>query len=164
MRPLRALFDSPPAEKILHERAAFLFQHALSHFDAMIQKLCVADPEATADRAGAFVCGAVNQTPDARLNQSAGAHRARLDRGVNINVRQPVVAELTGSFAKRDDFSVSGRIAVGSSAISRGGDELIFTNDTSADRHLTAIFCLTCRGQRVPHPAFINLGFRGSFH
>jgi hypothetical protein len=164
MRPLRALFSSPAAKKILHERAAFLFQHALSHFDAMIQKICVADPEASVDRAGAFVCRPVNQTPDARLDQSARAHGARLNRRVNINARQPVVAELTGGFAKRDDFSVSSWVAVGSGAISRYGDELVLTDNTSADRHLTAIFCLTGRGQRLPHPAFINLGFRGSFH
>ena len=164
MRPLRALFSSPAAEKILHERAAFLFQHALSHFDAMIQKICVADPEATVDCSGAFVCGAVNQTPDARLDQSARAHRARLDRRVNGNARQPVIPELTGGFAQRDDFSVSSWIAVSAGTISGYSDELIVVDNTNADRHLTAIFCLTGRGQRLPHPAFINLGFRGSFH
>ena len=164
MRPLRALFSSPAAEKILHERAAFLFQHALSHFDAMVQKIRVADPEATVNGAGAFVCRAVNQTADARLDQSARAHRARLDRRINRYARQPVVAELTGSFTQRNDFSVSSWIAVSSSAVSRNGDELIVVDNTGTDRHLTAIFRLTGRGQRLPHPAFINLGFRGTFH
>ena len=164
MRPLRALFSSPAAEKILHERATFVFEHALSHFNAMIQKICVANPEATLDRTGAFVSRAVNQSSDARLNQSAGAHRARFDRRVNINARQPVVAELTGGFAQRDDFSVSSGIAVSAGAISGDGEELVVVDNTSSDRHLTAIFRFTSRGQRLPHPAFINLGFRGSFH
>ena len=164
MRPLRALFSSPAAKKILHERAAFLFQHALPHFDAMIQKICVADPEATMDGAGAFVRGTVNQTPDARLDQSACAHRAGFDRRVNINARQPVVAELTGGFAQRDDFSVSSGIAVSAGAISGDGEELVVVDNTGSDGHLTAIFRFTSRGQRLPHPAFINLDFRGSFH
>src|SRR6476659_4081447 len=111
MRPLRALFSSPAAEKILHERAAFVFEHALSHFNAMIQEIRVADPEATLDRAGALVSCAVNESSDARLDQSAGAHRAGFDRRVNIDARQPVVAKLTGGFAQRDDFSVGSGIA-----------------------------------------------------
>src|SRR5690242_509456 len=138
MRPLRALFSSPAAKKILHERAAFVFEHALSQFNAMIQKLRVADPEATVDRACAFVSRAVNQPPDARLDQSASAHRARFDRRVNIDAHQPVVAELTGGFAQGDDFSVGSGIAVGASAVTADGDELAVMDNTSTDRHLTA--------------------------
>jgi hypothetical protein len=130
----------------------------------MIQKICVADPEATVNRSGALVWCAVNQTPDARLYQSARAHRARLDRGVNIHASKPVVANLPSSFAQRDDFSMSGWVAVSAGAISRDGDELVVVDNTNADRDLTAILCLTGRGQRLPHPAFVNLGFRGSFH
>ena len=163
MRPLRALFSSPAAEKNLHERAAFVFEHALSQFNAMIQKLRVADPEATVDRARAFVSCAVNQPPDARLDQSAGAHRARFDRRVNIDAHQPVVAELTGGLAQRDDFSVGSGIAVGASAVTADGDELAVMDNTSTDRHLTAIFRFPGRGERLPHPVFV-VRFRGSIH
>src|SRR5690242_20747463 len=90
MRPLRALFSSPAAEKILHQRAALVFQHAFSHIDAMIQKVRVADLEATMDRAGAFVSRAVNQPAYPRLNQRARAHRTRLDRRVDRNAPQSV--------------------------------------------------------------------------
>jgi hypothetical protein len=41
---------------------------------------------------------------------------------------------------------------------------LVVVDNTSSDGHLTAIFRFPSRGQRLPHPAFINLGFRGSFH
>ena len=163
MRPLRALFSSPAAEKILHERATFVFEHALSDFNSMIQKICVADPEATLDRARALVFGAVNESSDARLNQRAGTHRARFDRRVNVDARQPVIAELTGGLAQGDDFRVGSGIAVGASAVTADGDELAVVDNTSADRHLTAIFGFPSRVERLPHPVFI-VRFRGSFH
>ena len=163
MRPLRALFSSPAAEKILHQRAAFVFQHALSHFDAMIQKIRVADLEATVNCPGAFVSRAINECFDARLDQSARAHRARFNRRINSDARQAIVAEFTGGFAQRDDFSVGSGIAVGASTVTGDGDELVVVDNTSADRHFTAISSLTGRGQRLPHPVFIG-GFRGSFH
>src|SRR6185369_14316105 len=134
-----------------------------SHFNAMIQKICVANSEATLDRTGAFVSRAVNQSSDARLNQSARAHCARFDRRINVNARQPVVAELTGGLAQRDDFSVGSGIAVGASAVTANGDELAIVNNTSADRHLTAIFGFPSGGERLPHPVFI-VRFRGTFH
>jgi hypothetical protein len=59
---------------------------------------------------------------------------------------------------------VSGGIAVGAGAISGDGYELILSDNTSAYGHFTAVLCLTGGGQRLPHPAFINLDFRGSFH
>ena len=163
MRPLRALFSSPAAKKILHERATFVFQHARSHFNAMIQKIRVADPEATLDRARAFVSCAVNQPSDARLDQSAGAHRARFDRRINVNSGQPVIAELTSGLAQRDDFSVGSGIAVGASAVTADGDESAVVDNTSTDRHLTAIFRFPGRGERLAHPVFI-VRFRGSIH
>jgi len=163
MRPLRVLFSSPAAEKLLHQRAAFCFQNAFTHFDAMIQKICVADAEATVDCACAFVSRAVNQPADARLNQSTGAHRARFDRRENIHARQPVVAELTGGLAQRDDFSVGSGIAVGAGAVTANGDELAVVDNTSADGHLAAIFRFAGRSERLPHPVFI-VRFRGSFH
>src|ERR1051326_1890619 len=163
MRPLRALFSSPAAEKILHERATFFFQHALSHLDAMIQKICIANPEATVNCAGSFVTRAVNECSDARLNQSARAHRTRFDRRINSDTREPVVTEFAGSLAQGDDFSVSSGIAVGAGAITDDDDELVVVDNTSADGHLTAIVSVPGRGQRLPHPVFID-GFRASIH
>ena len=164
MRPLQGLFSSPAAEEFLHQCAAFFFQHAGSHFDAMIQEISIADLEATSDRARAFVWCAVNQTSDTRLNQGAGAHRTWLDRRVNNNAGEPVVTELLRGLAQGDDFSVGGGIAVCAGAISGDGDEFIAADNTSADRHLTATSGFSSRGQRLPHPALIKLSFRGNIH
>src|SRR5690242_110948 len=164
MRPLRVLFNSPTAEKFLHQCAAFFLEHASSHLDAMVQKVGIADSEATVHGARAIVLRAVDQTPDPRLYQSPGAHRARLDRRVNINARQPVVTELLRGLAQGDDFSVGSGIAVGAGTVSGDGDDFITADNTSADRHLTATSGLLSRGQRLPHAALIKLSFRGSIH
>src|SRR6185295_11212091 len=65
-----SLFDSSTPEKLLHERAAFRLQHARADLDTMIQKISIADTKPARYRACAFIRGAVNQTPDARLYQS----------------------------------------------------------------------------------------------
>ena len=75
------------------------------------------------------------------------AHRTRLNRRVNIHVRESVVAELTGSFAKRDDFSVGCGIAVGTRAVAADSDEFVFADDTSADGHFAACLRLASGGE-----------------
>ena len=149
---------------MLHQRAAFFFQHAFTHFDPMIQKISVADLEVRSYCAGAFVRRAVDQTSNTCLDQSARAHRTRFDRRVNINACKPVITEFTGGLAQGDDFRVRSGIAVGAGAVSGDGDELIAADNASADRHLTAAFCLLSRGQCLPHPVLINVSFRGSIH
>src|SRR5687768_1755915 len=163
MRPLRAcLFSSPGAEKLLHQRATFVFQHAGSYLDTMIQKLRIANTKATVHRACALVWRAVNQPPHACLDQRSRTHRTRLDRRVNIEARQPVITELSGGLTKSDDFSVGSWIAVGAGAVSGNGNQGVATDNTRADRHLTATSSLLSRGQRLPHPLLIS--FRGSIH
>src|SRR6476659_2358352 len=147
MRPLRALFSSPAAEKILHKRATLSFEHARSYFNPMIQEIRVANPETTVNCASAFVVRAVDQTPDAPLNQRACAHRARFNRRINSDTRQTVIAEFMCGLAQRDDFRVSSGIAVGARTMTRDSDELVVVDKTSPDRHLTAIFSFPGRGQ-----------------
>jgi uncharacterized membrane protein len=160
MRPLRVLFGSPASEKLLHQRAAFLFQNARADLNSMIQKICVADSKATYHRACAFIRRAVNQAPYTRLYQSSCAHRARFDRRVNVDARQPVIAKRSRGVAQGNDFSVSCRIAVGTRAIPGNGDELVFADNTSADGHFAACLRFTSGGQSVPHPVLINLCFQ----
>jgi len=160
MRPLRVLFGSPASEKLLHQRPAFLFQNARADLNSMIQKICVADLKATYHCACAFIRRAVNQTPYARLYQSSCAHRARFDRRVNVDARQPVIAQRSRGLAQGDDFSVGRGIAVSTRAIPGNGDEFVFADNTSADGHFAASLCFTSGGQSVPHPVLINLCFQ----
>ena len=157
MRPLRLLFVSSAPEKLLHQRAAFRLEHARSYFNPVIQKIRVANSEATYDRARPLIRCAINQTPDTRLYQSACAHRARFNRRVNINAGQTVIADLTGGFAKGNDFSVGCGIAVGTRSIAGNGDELVFADDTSADGHFAVCLGFSRSSQRLPHPSLVKI-------
>jgi hypothetical protein len=144
-------------EKLLHQRAAFRFQHARADLDPVIQEIRVADAKAACHCACPLIRCAVNQTPHPRLYQSPGAHRARLDRRVNIHARQPVVSQLPGGLAKSNDFSVGCGIAVGTRTVSGNSDEFVFANDASADGHLAVCLRFASGGQRLPHPLLVKV-------
>jgi hypothetical protein len=130
----------------------------------MIQKISIANLKPADDCACLLVGRAVNQTSHASLDERAGAHRARLDRRVNIHPGEPVVTEFTGGFAEGDDFRMGCGIAVGASAIAGDGEEFVFADDARADWHFAACLGLASCGQRLPHPTLINLDFRGGIH
>ena len=158
MRPLRVLlFSSPASEKLLHQRATFILQHAGADLNPVIQKIRVANSKATHHRACSFVRRTVNQTSDPRLYQSTRAHRARLDRRVNIHAAEPVVAELAGSFAERDDFSVGCGVAVGARAVSGDSDEFVFADDARSDRNFAAFPRCAGGGQSLLHPVLVRI-------
>src|ERR1039458_5838405 len=52
------------------------------------------------------VFGSVNQPADPRMSDSAGAHRAGLNRHVDFAVEQTVVADGRSGFTQREDLSV----------------------------------------------------------
>src|SRR6185369_16013531 len=81
-------------------------------------------------------------------------------RRINVDARQPVVAQRSRGLAQRNDFSVGGRIAVCTRAIPGNRDEFVFADNTSADGHFAACLRLASGGQRVPHPVLINLCFQ----
>src|ERR1041384_4355488 len=112
----------------------------------MIQEICITDAKPAHHRAGSFIRCTVNQTPDARLYQRSRAHRARLDRRINVDTREPVVTDLPSGPAQRDDFGVRSGIAVSTRAVSENGDELIFTDDARADGHFAIRPRLACGG------------------
>jgi hypothetical protein len=133
----------------------------------VIQKIRITDAETTNNAACPLIRRSVNQASHSSLDKRTGAHRARLDRRVNIHAGEPVVTEFTGGFAKRDDFRMSRGIAIGASAIAGDGDEFVFAGVVyyaRADGHFAASPGFASCGQRLPHPALIDLDFRGSTH
>ena len=68
------------AEKLLHDLATLRFQHAGGNFNAMIQKIRIANSKPRLNRSGPFVERAIHQPFHSRLDQCARTHDARLDR------------------------------------------------------------------------------------
>jgi len=129
-------FILPPCSKeLLHQLAAFRFQHAADYLDAMIQFIRAANLKVSINGAGLLVARAVNEQWDARLDQSAGTHCARFNRRIDRRIRQPVIADSLGRFPQSDNLGVGSRIAISARAIAGDRDDPIRDDDARADRH-----------------------------
>ena len=151
-------------KELLHQCATLIFKYTRLDLDPVIQKVSVANPKARRHRTCALVRRSINQTSYPRLDQRPSTHCTRLDRRVDIHVCQPVIAYRLGGFAKGNDFSMGGGVAVSTGPISSDCDEGISADHTSADWHFAALLRLMCGVECVPHPAFLQLHFRGRRH
>src|SRR3546814_2894961 len=82
------------------------------------------------------IVGAVIEARDAGVGDRARAHRAGLQRHIEVAAVEALVAELRGGGANRDDFGVRGRIVRFARAVVAFGDELPALDHDRADRHL----------------------------
>lgn len=89
--------------------------------------------EAGADPAAFGVVGAIDETRDPRLDDSASAHAARLDGDVKRGVGEPVVAEKAGGFTDGNDFRMSGRVVVADAAVAGTGENLAVMDKDGAN-------------------------------
>ena len=129
----------------------------------MVQMIGVADVKVRIDCASSFIRRAVNQQRYARLNQSAGAHRARFDRRVNHRIRQSVVAEFPRGFAQCDNLSMGRRIAIHARAIPGNSVQFPIDDDAGSNRNLARGFRLARRTNRFAHPVLVR-GARFNTH
>ena len=75
-----------------------------------------------AKRAALRVIRSINQSRNARLNDSSRAHRAGLQRHIKSRIGQSVIPKRAGGFTQYDHFSVSGWIAIPNRAVARFRD------------------------------------------
>ena len=122
----------------------------------MIQRTVVAQLELRNDRAKAFVRRAVNQTFEPRINQSAGAHGARLNGCVKNRVRQAIIAADAGRFAQDQNLGVSRRVTSGARAIAGAGKQLPVPDHDRADGHLIQPLRRVGCVQSAAHPEFVG--------
>src|SRR5262249_14255562 len=88
------------------------------------------------DRAALRIGRAIIEPADTRKGDRARAHRAGLERHVEIAVDQPLGADFFGGLPDRQYFGMRGRIALGQGAVARGGDDLVIAHNHASDRHL----------------------------
>src|ERR1700687_2313791 len=100
----------------------------------MIEARVGEDFEAGADRAAFGVVGAVGEARDTSLDDGARTHAAGLDGDVKGGVRKTVVSEKAGGFAKDDNFSVGGGVAIADRAIAGTSEDFPVTDKHGTDR------------------------------
>lgn len=91
---------------------------------------------AVVDRTAFGVAGAVIKPADAGEGDGASAHRARLQRDIEIAIVEPLRTQPARRLADSDHFGMGGRIVLGERAVASARDDLAVTHDNAADRHL----------------------------
>ena len=70
---------------------------------------------------------------------------------MQVAIGQALRAELSRRGADRDQFGVSGRVAIGDGAVAGRGDDVAIAHDHAADRHLAEGLRLARLVQRQIH-------------
>ncbi len=106
------------------------------------------------------VIGAVDQTRDTRLDDSSCAHATGLDGDAQRGVSEAVVAKNTCSFAKNNDFGVSGGVAITDGAVARTGENFAVMDEHGTDGYFAGC-CRSARfNQRFPHELDVSFHLR----
>lgn len=95
--------------------------------------------EAGAKGAAFWVIRSIDDAWDACLNDSAGAHGARLEGDVQSSVGEAVVAQKVRGFANHDNLGVRGGIVIADGAIAGTRNYIVFVNKDSANGDFTGI-------------------------
>jgi len=107
--------------------------------------------------AGFGVVCAVNQAPNAGMNQRSRAHGARLNCSKQLAVPQAMVADRGTRFTQRKHFRVGGGIGVGDVAIESAANDLALVHHNGAHGNFSG-FKRALRGtQGFLHPEFVYL-------
>ena len=123
----------------MKQGGGFVGEDAGNDFDVMIQARMGEYFETGANGAAFWVVSAVNETWNAGLNHSAGAHRARFESDVKRGASETVIGKNMGGFAEDDDFGVGGRVIVADGAITGAGDDFVFVDKDGTDGNFAGI-------------------------
>jgi hypothetical protein len=130
---------------------AILSEHSGSYLDSMVEALIREYVETRANCSALGVVGAVDESPNARMDHRPGAHAARFDRDVKRSAREPVIPARARRFTQNDDFGVRRRIAVAYRAIPGTSKNAAAMHQDRADRHFTGRRRRTAFLERLPH-------------
>jgi hypothetical protein len=101
------------------------------------------------------VGGAVDDPREARQDDRAGAHRARLEGHVEDRVRNPPPPEIRSGLAEREDLGVRRGVSPKLALVSRRGEHLPLSHDHGADRDVVVIGGTLRLAQRETHELLV---------
>lgn len=85
------------------------------------------------------IAGGPVETPQAREGNRRGAHRAGLERHIEIASGEPFGVQRPAGGANRKQFGVRGRITVAQGAIAGARHDRALPDDDGADRHFASL-------------------------
>src|SRR5262249_44893662 len=128
-----------PAEERLYQRAAVVLAHAADHVESMVVSRELTAADRRADRARLRLRGTKDERPNARMDERAHTHQARLDGDAQERAGETVVADRLRGRADGDDLGVSGWITRRDRLIEPPADNRAVDRHHGADRDFTRI-------------------------
>ncbi len=147
-------------EERLDDGGALNGEDASGDFYLMVEARVGEDFEAGTNCPAFGIIRAVNETREPRLDDGACAHGARLDGDVKRGVGEAVVAKNTCSFAKNNDFGVSGGVAIADGAVARTGENFAVMDEHGADGDFAGCSGSVRFNQRFPHELDVSFHLR----
>ncbi len=107
--------------------------------------------KAGADGSAFGIVGAIDEARDARLDDCACTHAARLDGDVERGIGKTVVGQEAGGLAQNDNLCVSCWVVVADGAVAGTGEDLAIVDEHGADRDFAGYRCGARFGQGFLH-------------
>ncbi len=126
----------------------------------------LSDVEDGSGGAGLGVGRGIDEARDARMDHRAGAHRARLDGGVELAAIQAVVVSGGAGLAQSEDLGVGAGIVVHDGAVMGARRRAMPSrDDDAADGNFAQGFGVAREGEGFMHPVFVcDFGLPSEMH
>ena len=151
----------PHLEKLLEQRRRLGLADRRIDLRHVVAGRLGKEPHAGIHRAALGIGGAVIEPPDPGERNRARAHRAGLQRDVEVAIDQPLGPDGLGRLPDRQNFGMRGRIAVGQGPVAGGGDHLVTPDDDASDRNFAGFSGVFGRFERQIHE---RRGSHASYH
>jgi hypothetical protein len=146
LQRLLVLFAGPSrGEKSLQQGGGFRAKDPFNNFHPMIQKRRIGYLKFASHAAEPQIASPEHQSANARGDQRAGAHGARLQRAVERGITQPIIAQRECALPQREHFGMRG-------GVQRFDRRIAALADNLADRHLAGLRRFDCQRQGMAHP------------
>src|SRR5271157_1131274 len=153
---------APFPEERLHQVHAARGQNSRTDLYLVVELGMVEHLQHGMHRSGLGVFRAIDQAPDSRVRDGAGAHGAGLDSHVEIAIEQTIVAEGFSSFAQGEYFGVPCRIVGCERAVESAAYESSAVHDDRPDGNFAHRQGALCLAQRFFHPELVGEGHENS--
>ena len=141
-------------EVISEPTGAFVGQDAADDLDPVVPAVIGQNVEMRTDGAELGVGRAEAERSDARQENRAGAHGARLERDEKVAAFETPVVEALSGLAQGENLGVGGRVAQGHAAVVAATDGGFARDDDGADRDFVFGGGELGLRERLAHPRF----------
>jgi hypothetical protein len=122
----------------------------------MIQAVVVDHGQDGMNGPGFGIVRAVNQAPDAGMNQRSRTHGARFNCSKQVTADQPVIPENAAGFPKGNHLGMRCRIVVGEVAVPASSNDATLVHDNRADGDFAGLECALGATKGLLHPELVG--------